>query len=155
MANFNTNLYLGQNGSAGGSLNAGANFPMARDAGGKLRYLVIPYTVDGAEASGDTITLGKLKVGAKLIPALSRVVSDTGFDVDDMDIGIAGNVNKYADDIDTLDTASDISFGVAGDNAYTPTAVESGGETIIATLVNVVTTTAAGKVLFLIGFLDE
>lgn len=152
MPNFNTALYTAQNGTPGQSANVST--PLARDAGGKLRYLIIPYTVDGAEATGDTITLGKLPGGAKVIPALCRVVSDTGFDVDDMNVGISGNDNKYADDIDTLDTASDISFGVAGDNAYVPTVVADAGETLIATLVNVVTTTAAGKALFLIGYLE-
>lgn len=153
MADFYSDIYDAQNGSAGSS--AAVGYPLARDAGGKLRYLIIPYTVDGAEASGDIIYLGKLKAGAKVIPSLSRVISDTGFDVDDLNIGISGNTNKYADDIDTLDVASDINFGVAGDNAYAPTAVASGGETLVAELVNVVTTTAAGKVLFLIAFVDE
>jgi hypothetical protein len=152
MPNFNTSLYTAQNGTPGQSANVSS--PLARDAGGKLRFLVIPYTVDGAEATGDTITLGKLPVGAKVIPALSRVISDTGFDADDMDIGISGNVNKYADALDTLNTASDISFGVAGDNAYVPTAVGADGETVIATLVSVVTTTAGGLALFLIGYLE-
>jgi hypothetical protein len=154
MANFNTDTYTGQNGSPGASANASSLFPLSRDAGGKLRYLVIPYTVDGDEATGDTITLGILPTGAKVVPALCRVVSDTGFDVDDMDVGITGNVNKYADALDTLNTASDISFGVAGDNAYVPTAT-SAAETVIATLVNVVTTTAGGKALFLIGYFAE
>lgn len=154
MPNFNTSMYTAQNGSAGASQGVGA--PLARDAGGKLRYLVIPYTVDGAEAAGDTITLGKLPKGAKVLPALSRIVSDTGFDCNDVDIGISGNVNKYADALDTLDTASDISWGLAGDVGYAPEAITAdGGETIIATLVGVVTTTAAGKVLFLIAYLYE
>jgi hypothetical protein len=152
MPNFNTSLYTAQNGTPGQSANVST--PLSRDAGGKLRYLVIPYTVDGAEATADTITLGKIPIGAKVIPALCRVVSDTGFDVDDMDVGISSNVNKYADDIDTTDVASDISFGVAGDNAYVPTATTE-EETIIATLVNVVTTTAGGKALFLIGYFAE
>lgn len=148
MSNFNTSLYTAQSGRSSG-------YPLSRDAGGKLRFLVIPYTVDGAEATGDTITLGKLKAGAKVIPALCRVISDTGFDVNDMDIGVSGNVNKYADALDTLDTVSDISFGVAGDNAYVPTAVAYGGETIIATCVALTTSTAGGKALFLIAYLDE
>ena len=153
MANFKSTLYGKQTGSAGAS--PSSVYPLAKDTAGKLRYLIVPYTVDGAEASGDTITLGKLKQGAKVIPSLSRVISDTGFDISDMDIGIAGNVNKYADALDTLDTASDINFGVAGDNAYAPSDVAAGGETIIATLVTVVTTTAAGKALFLIAYVDE
>lgn len=153
MPNFNTTTYTGQAGSAGSSSAVG--YPLARDAGGKLRFITIPYTVDGDEATGDTITLCKLKAGAKVVPTLCRVASDTGFDVSDMDVGIAGNINKYADALDTLDTASDISFGLAGDNAYAPTAVAAGGETIIATLTTVVTSTAAGKALFLIAYLDE
>ncbi len=152
MANFNSPIYIKQAGSAGGSPSAG--YPLAKDAAGKLRYLVVPYTVDGAEATGDTITLGKLKIGAKVIPALSRVISDTGFDVSDMDIGISGNINKYADALDTLDTSSDISFGIAGDSARVPVA-ETASVDVIATLTTVVTTTAGGLVLFLIAFLDE
>jgi hypothetical protein len=152
MANFNSTIYAKQLGSAGAS--PSSTYPLAKDTAGKLRFLVVPYTVDGAEASGDTITLGRIKIGAKVIPSLSRVVSDTGFDVSDMDIGISGNINKYADALDTLDTASDINFGVAGDSAYAPTA-ETATVDVIATLTTVVTSTAGGKVLFLIAFLDE
>lgn len=152
MSNFNSPIYTKQVGSAGGSPSAG--FPLAKDVAGKLRYLIVPYVVDGAEASGDTITLGKIKVGAKVIPALSRVVSDTGFDISDMDIGIAGNINKYADALDTLDTSSDISFGIAGDSARAPVA-ETADVAVIATLTTVVTTTEGGLALFLIAYVDE
>lgn len=155
MANFNTNTYTGQNGSAGSSTNAAALFPLARDAGGKLRFLVIPYSAGGTETTADTITLGILPVGAKVIPALCRIVSNSTFDANDVDIGVSGNVNKYADALDTLGADSDISFGVAGDNAFVPTVVASGGETLIATLVAVTSITSAGRALFLIGYLAE
>lgn len=152
MPSFNSSIYTKQAGAAGGSPSAG--FPLSKDVAGKLRYLIVPYTVNGAEDSADTINLGKIKRGAKVIPALSRVVSDTGFDCSAMNIGVAGNTNKYANALDTLDTASDISFGQGGDVAYAPEA-ETEDVTVIATLTTVVTTTAAGKVLFLIAFVDE
>lgn len=153
MASFTSDLFDDQTGAAGGS--PANNYPLARVAGGKLRYMVVAYTVDGAEASGDTITLCRLKAGAVVVPSLCRVISDTGFDISAMNVGISGNTNKYANALDTLDTASDISFGQAGDNAYAPAAVGSTGEDVIATLTTVVTTTAAGLVLFLIAYLDE
>ena len=153
MASFNSPLFGKQTGASGGS--AASNYPLARVAGGKLRFMVVDYVVDGAEASADTIKLCRLKPGAVVVPALCRVVSDTGFDCSAMNVGIEGNTNQYANALDTLDTASDISFGQAGDTAYAPEAVGEDGEDVIATLTTVVTTTAGGKALFLIAYLDE
>ena len=152
MASFDTTLYTNQTGSAGASPAAG--YPLAKDSAGKVRFAAVEYTVDGAEATADTINLCKLKVGAKVIPALSRVISEAAFDVDDMDIGTSDNVNAYADAVDTTNLASDIVF-TGGDNNYALAEVTAGNEDVIATLVNVVTTTAAQKVLFLIAYVDE
>ena len=152
MANFNSDRLTAQSGSAGAS--AALGYPLARDAGGKLRYQVIPYTVDGAEASADTITLCRLKKGAVVIPSLCRVLSQAAFDVSDMNVGISGNDNKYADAMDTTDAILDQPF-VGGDNRYVPAAITDDYEDIIATLVTVVTTTAGQLVLFLIAYVDE
>jgi len=152
MASFDSATYTGQNGTAGQS--SGVGYPLARDAGGKLRYLVVPYTVDGAETTGDTINLGKLKVGAKVIPALSRVISEAAFDANDVNIGTAATANSFADALDTTNAALDQPF-VGGTLQYAPTAITSGDEDIIATLVAVTTSTAGQLVLFLIAYVDE
>lgn len=152
MASFNTDTYTAQTGSAGASPSAA--YPLAKNAGGKLRYLIVPYTVDGAETTGDTINLGKLKVGAKVIPSLSRVISEAAFDIDDMNIGTVSNDNAYADAMDTTNAELDQPF-VGGDNRLAPADVVSGQEDVIATLVSVVTTTAGQLVLFLIAYVDE
>ena len=152
MASFDTDIYTSENGTAGQSPAFG--YELSKFAGGKLRYKVIQYVVDGAETTADTINLCKMKAGAVVIPSLSRVITGTGLDVNDLNIGVSGNDNKYADAMDTLDTASDIAFS-GGDNHTAYTAVASGGETIIATLVAVTTSTASSTAVFLIAYVDE
>lgn len=152
MASFDTPLYTSETGSAGSS--AAAAYPLAKRSAGKIRYKVIPYTVDGAETSADTINLGKLKVGAQVIPQLCKVSSQAAFDVDDLDIGTAANADAFADGIDTTNAAADTLF-TGGDDHYDPQSIVAGDEDIIATLNNVVTTTAGQLVLFLIAFVDE
>jgi len=152
MAEFNTDTYTGQNGTAGQSSAVG--YPQAKLAGGKLRYLVVPYITDGAEVTGDTINLGKLKVGAVPLPTLSRINSQAAFDCDDVNIGTTLNVNSLADALDTTNAELDQPF-VGGDNRFAPVAITAGDEDIIATLVSVVTTTAGQLVLFLIAYVDE
>lgn len=152
MPNFNTDRYSNQVGGAGAS--PAVTYPLARDSGGKLRYQVIRYTVDGAETTADTITLCRLKKGATVIPSLCRVISQAAFDADDMNIGTASNDNKYADAMDTTNAALDQPF-VGGDNWFEPAAITDDYEDIIATLVSVVTTTAGQLVLFLIAYTDE
>ena len=148
MASFDSALYTSQVGAAGvspavGRLEGKYSLP-------ETSFIPIMYTVDGAEDSGDTINLGKLPEGVIVIPSACKVVSDTGFDVSDMDIGVSGNINKYADAVDTLDTASDVTFS-GGDNHYSMTEVAAGGEDLIATLTTVVTSTADSVVVFLIA----
>jgi len=153
MAEFNSALYDEQVGSSGQVSPAGS-YPLAKNAAGKLRILKVPYTVIGTEASGDTINLGKLKPGAVVIPSLSRVLSGAGFDVSDMDIGVASNPNAYADAMDTTDVELDQPF-TGGDNRFEPADTAVGDEAIIATLTTVVTSTAASVALFLIAYVDE
>lgn len=152
MANLNTDRYGNQVGGAGAS--PAVTYPLSRVAGGKVRYQVIPYTVDGSEASADTITLCRLKKGAVVIPSLCRVISQAAFDVSDMNVGIASNDNKYADAMDTTDAELDQPF-IGGDNRLAPAAITEDYEDLIATLVTVVTTTAGQLVLFLIAYTDE
>ena len=148
MASFDTSLYTGQTGTAGvspavGRLEAKYGCP-------ETKFVLIPYVVDGAEVSGDTINLCQLPEGAIVIPSLCRVVTGTGLDVSDMNVGISGNDNKYADAVDTLDTASDLAFS-GGDNHTAPTE-ETAVVDVIATLVTVVTSTAASTALFIIAY---
>jgi len=152
MASFDAPLYTSQIGSAGQTPAVG--YPPAKQSAGKMRLAIIPYTVDGAENSGDTINLCKLKEGARVITQFSRVASQAAFDVSDMNIGVAGNDNKYADAMDTTDAELDQPF-IGGDNRFVPADVAEGGEIVFATLVTVVTTTAGQLVLFLIAFVDE
>jgi hypothetical protein len=154
MPSFDSALYSAQVGSAGESPAFGR--PGAKTAAGKMRLALIPYTVDGAEASADTINLCRLKWGAVPIPNMCKVSSEAAFDVDDMNVGTAANDNALADAIDTLNAASDVFF-TGGDNHYAPAEIseDKDGADIIATLINVVTTTAGQLVLFCIVFVDE
>lgn len=147
MAAFDTLTYTGQTTDT-------AAYPSARDAGGKLRYLQVPYTVDGAETTGSTINIGKLKVGSKVIPNLCRIISGATFDAQNVDIGTTSNVNAYADALDMTNAELDQPF-VGGDNRFVPAAVTAGEEDIIMTLVASTTTTAGALALFLIAYVDE
>lgn len=152
MTAFNTDLYNSQVGTAGQTPSFGRMG--AKWVAGKLRKAIIPYVCDGAETNGDTINLCKLKEGALVLTQECKVSSQAAFDVNDMNVGVSGNDNKYADAIDTLNAASDVAF-TGGDNHYLPVEVAEGGETVIATCVAVTTTTAGQLALFLIGFVDE
>lgn len=152
MAAFNTDLYNAEAGSAGSS--AASGYPQARDSAGKLRIKSIPYTVGGTETTGDTINLGKLKVGSKVIPSLCRIISEAAFDAQNVDIGTTSNVNAYADALDMTNAELDQPF-VGGDNRFVPAAVTAGEEDIIVTLVASTTTTAGQLALFLIAYVDE
>jgi len=152
MAEFNSPLYTSEAGTAGSS--AAVGYPQARDSAGKLRIKTIPYVTDGTETTGDTINLGKLKVGAKVIPSLCRVVSEAAFDIDDLNIGTPLNPNAFADAMDTTDAELDQPFR-GGDDRLGPVSIVSGDEDIVATLVSATTTTAGELVLFLVAYVDE
>lgn len=152
MAEFNSPTFDAQTGTAGAS--PSSTYNLAKVDAGKLRIARINYVVDGAEATADTINLIRLKVGAVVVPSYCRVVTGTGLDINDLNIGTAANDNKYADALDTLDTASDIAFS-GGDIHTAPEAVGDGGEDVIATCVALVTSTAASTAVFYIAYLDE
>jgi hypothetical protein len=152
MPNFTTDIYTNQVGAAGAS--SSASYPDAKNVAGKERHAIVPYTVDGAEVTGDTLQIVKLKKGAIVVPHLCRVLSEAAFDIDNMDVGDGVNVNRYADAIDTTNLASNVVFS-GGDENYAPTAIDTGEEVVTATLVNVTTTTAGQLVLWDIAYLDE
>lgn len=152
MANFTTTIYDDQIGAAGDS--PAASYPQAKNVSGKERHAIVPYTVDGAEASADTIQIVKLKKGAIVVPHLCRVLSEAAFDISNMDIGDGVNVNRYGDAMDTLNAVSNIPFTL-GDEEYAPAPIDAGEEVVTATLVTVVTTTADQRVLWDIAYLDE
>ena len=152
MPNFTTTLYDNQIGAAGAS--PAASYPDAKNVAGKERHAIVPYTVDGAEVTADTLQIIKLKVGAIVIPHLCRVLSEAAFDISDMNMGDGVNDNRYGDAMDTLDAVSNVVFTL-GDEEYAPTAIAAGEEVVTATLVAVVTTTAGQLVLWDIAYLDE
>lgn len=117
MPNFTTDTYTNQIGAAGTS--PALSYPLARTVGGKLRYILVPYTCDGAEAAADTIQICKLKAGAVVVPNLCRIISEAAFDCDDVNIGDGVNANRFADALDTTNALLDQPF-VGGDEHFAP-----------------------------------
>ncbi len=152
MANFTTTIYDNQIGAAGAS--PAASYPQAKNVAGKERHAIVPYTVDGAEATGDTLQIIKLKVGAIVVSHLCRVLSEAALDINNLDIGDGVNVNRYGDAMDTLNAVSNIPFTL-GDEEYAPTAIAAGEEVVTATFVALTTSTAGQLALWDIAYLDE
>lgn len=152
MASFDAPLYTKQVGDR--SASPSAAYPLAKVSAGKLRYAVVQYVLDGAETTGDTINLCKLKEGALPIAPLCKVLSQAAFDADDVNIGTTANPNSLADAMDLTNAETALDF-TGGDDRFVPVAIAEGGEVIVMTLVSVVTTTAGQLALVLIAFLDE
>ena len=158
MPSFNSSRYAAQVGASGGS--PGAGWPLAEFIGGKLRFAVIEYALAGTETANDTINLARLKVGAVVIPSLSRIVHQDCGDALTIDIGFLSNDDALCDGAALGTNAGDVTFTGAGSvtataQQYNPVAIASGDEVIFATVKTATNLTAGAKLLFLIAYLDE
>ena len=166
MATFNTTLYTAQASSPGASANAQANFPLAKNAYGKLRIVQVPYALAGTEAANDLIKLTLLKAGARVIAGLSRVIcQDPGTSLT-LRVGDATDALRYAGTID-ISAGGDFPFSTtAGTDLYVPTDIastqaattigDSANQTVVQVKVIAVTALTAGaKLLFLLAVVDE
>lgn len=154
MANVNSTLYTKQVGSAGAS--PAVTYPLAKVAGGKLRYYEVEGTVADLGATNDTFTLCRLKVGARVLPGLSKIICESPGTTVTGKIGDASDDDRYLAAKALGGSAQDIfwtnSPGVAG---YVGYEIVAGNEVIVWTSTNIGTPTAAAKIKFLIAVLDE
>ena len=150
MASLKTTLYNAQTNASGGS--AASNYPAARQVEGKLRLARIPYALTGSEASSDTLSLVKLRIGDVVVPQLCSLYCEDPGTTLTLTVGDAGSANRYS----TTITASAGGFfpfsSTPGAAALTEYAIASGNEDIVATLASVSSPTAAAKLFFVIAY---
>lgn len=159
MASFSSSIYTGQLGSAGSSLNAASGFPLKRDAQGNLECLRVEYALAGTEATGDTLNLGILPIGAKVIPSLSKIVCEDPGTALTVSVGDSTVAARYCNGA-ALTTAHDDFFTklpsvTAVAAQYVPVEITDSLKTLVATLVLVTAPTAGAKITFYIVFVDK
>lgn len=158
MPSFNTPLYNAQIGTAGQT--PAVSYPLAEYVAGKVRYAIVPYSLAGTEATNDLLYLVKLKIGAVVIPSLSRIVCEDPGTALTLDIGFLSNPDALCDGA-ALTTAHDVSFTLAPSVTataaqYVPVPIASSADSVIyATIVLATVPTAGAKLLFLIAYVDE
>jgi hypothetical protein len=158
MPSFNTALYAAQAVTAGGSANASASFPQKQTSSGDVRILRIEHALVGTEATADTVNLAVLPIGAKVLPAYSKIVCEDPGTALTVDIGHAGNADAYCDGA-ALTTAHDdfwtkLPSVTAVAAQYVPEVVTEANKVLVATLVLVTVPTAGAKITFYVAFVD-
>lgn len=111
---------------------------------GSLHYAVATYTFLAAPSNGDLVALCTLPENARVVPSLSSLCSDDNL-CNDINVGITGNTNKYADALD-LSSGGTVAFA-GGDEASELPDKLSAEETIYAELVSGGTGIANGETL--------
>lgn len=153
MASFNSPFYGKQVGAAGTS--PASSYPLAPSA---IRFIPIEYTLAGTEAANDTINLFRAQVGSTLIPSLCRITCEDPGTALTIDIGDAGDSDRYLDGA-ALTTAHDLTFGAlasvtATAAQYRPVKITDANKDIVATVMTATSLTAGAKLLILLAFLD-
>lgn len=150
MATTNTDVYAGQI----SGLHAG--LPTGTQTGAQPSYLTATYTTLGTEAAADTINVGNLPIGARLLAAKSRVSSGAvgGTTATIATLGDSASASRYS--------ATAVGITSAGSAAFTPVAANEIAlyvttpttNTIIATLGLASGSFTAGvKVVFVLEYL--
>lgn len=151
MAAVNSTQYALQLGSGASPI-----YPSAKRANGKLRYASIETTVASLGATNDTFNIIRLKVGARVVPALSKIVCESPGTTVTVKIGDAGDDDRYLASKALGGSAQAIFFdnspGVA---AYVGFDITAGNELITLTSITIGTPTTTAKVLILIAYIDE
>lgn len=127
-------------------------------ASGDIRYAEFTYTFTGTEAaSGDTIEIGDIPVGAVVIPELSRVANEASMGGSALalpKIGDAGDDDRYSA------TSISIHSSNAGVTALTPNVgasviprhiVTEATKRLVATFTRTNAATAGKKLVFVIA----
>lgn len=162
MTTWNSDIYLGQTGTAGASANAASKYPTQQNEQGKLRITLVPYTLS-TESTNDIIRLTRVKPGTKILSTVSRIVCEDPGTALTLDIGFASNPDALCDGA-ALTTAHDVTWTGAPSttvvaNQYVPAAIAVTADTatdvdIYATVVLATAPTAGAKILFQIAWLE-
>lgn len=162
MATWSSTLYTAQAGGAGASLNAGANFPLAKNAYGKLRIVQVPYTMNGNEATNELINLCILKAGSRVLANRSWLTAENSATTLTLAVGDASDSGRYANGLTLSNTTFNGSF-TGGTDQYVPTDVtvavppdSATDQTVVkAKVLSQGSITAGKKLLFTIAVVDE
>jgi hypothetical protein len=162
MATYYTSLYKAQgNLSATGTANqasASVNYPQSRDAGGKLREMIVPYAVANTEANTESIYLCTLPLKAKVVAGKCRIIRQATGTLFVVSVGDSTDTVRYCNQANVTaagDTAFSGGGGVATDQ-YVPSTIDYANQRDLICTVHGVpnTLTAAAKMLFLITYVD-
>lgn len=131
----------------------------SKKATGDIRWLEATYTATGTEAaSGDTIEIGDVPVGANVIPELFRIANEAsmgGSDLAITGIGDSGSATRYSA------TSLSVHSSNAAVQAITPNvagsvisrySVTESTKRLIATFTRTNAMTAGKKIVFLVPF---
>ena len=154
--------YKAQTGtSAGASSNVG--IPLAQDHEGKVRMAVFKYTALGTEITGDSVYLGKLPVGAKVLRANGQIEATatvgTGVTVR---VGDQTTANRWAGTIDISAGGLFAFTATDGTEIVEPTAivgptvfgtVAATDDTVVLTFVAISAITAAKVIIVRVPYL--
>jgi len=141
MATFKTTHYAQQETAAGN---------MAKQVtatSGTLEYRAVTYALAGTEQANDLIYIGKLPVGAKVVPTLCSVVcADPGTTLT-LDIGTAEDTDLLADGI-VLSAGGRVEFTSGTMPAGALALTKLASEDVYATVASAAALTATAKVVF-------
>lgn len=152
MPNINSTVYAAQINGVG----TGPTLPAADSANAKLRYATIETTIASLGATADTFSLVRLKVGAKIVPGLSKIICESPGTTVTGTIGDAGSANRYLASTALGGSARDIFWSSSASAAtYTSYEIAAGNEVIVWTSSSIASPTTTAKIVFLVAFIDE
>jgi hypothetical protein len=123
---------------------------------GDVKIFRAQYTATGTEVAADLIAIGKLPVGAVLLPHDCRysyqAMGGTGTALSQL--GDATTANRYSSTSVAITSAGTTAVTPTAAIALTPYEIEAGNETIFATLaLSSGTMTAGQKISFLLAYI--
>jgi hypothetical protein len=170
MAIWQTPLYTSQ--VPGLGVSEAVNYPLAKNARGKLRIVDALYAISAGatEAANDLIYLTMLQPGDRLIPALSKLTAENPGTTLTLEVGDTVTANRYSGTFTLSNTVTDVFFSsqpVTG--TYTtsdvalpvygtpsvppPTATDQ--TIVIAKILTAAALTATKRLLFLLAIVGE
>lgn len=127
-------------------------YPRAQD----LRIVRIRRDLTGTESASDTFNLFKMKKGQVLVPGASWITHDDAGTTLTIDIGDAGDADRYADGADLASAAGLTQFvdSAIPDGEDNPYEVEEDNVDVVVTIATS-GTPAAASVVFYLAILDQ
>lgn len=151
MATTNTALYNKQ-------IGAGASpvYPGVMEFGANIKTIRIETTVAALGATGDILQLCKLPVGARVMPAYSKITCESPGTTVTVKLGDGGDDDRYMASKALGGSAQDIFWtNSPGVDAYVQAPVVSAYDTLLLTSITIGTPTTTAKVVISIAYKFE